>query len=144
MLMANRMTKKEKDFIRSSRLAHLATADDTGSPSVVPICFAFDGHDFFSPIDEKPKKTSPLSLKRVRNIRANPRVALVVDRYDENWKRLAHVLIWGKGHVLLKGPRHRRAALLLRKKYPQYLKMAIHERPIIRIVPTRLKSWGAL
>ncbi len=138
------MTKKEKDFIRSSRLAHLATADETGCPAVVPICFAFDGHELFSPIDEKPKRGAPLSLKRVRNIQENPRVAVIVDRYKENWKHLAYVLIGGKARLMRTGAKHRKAVSLLRKKYAQYRKMAIHERPIIRIVPVRLKSWGAL
>lgn len=138
------MTKKEKDFIRSCRVGHLATADQSGCPVVIPICFAFDGRELFSPIDEKPKQAAPLSLKRVRNIRANPRVALVVDRYDENWARLAYVLITGKAQVMLRGAKHKRAVILLRKKYPQYHKMAIHDRPIIRIVPAGLKSWGAL
>ncbi len=138
------LSHKEKTFVRSCRVGHLATADENGCPAVVPICFAFDGRELFSPIDEKPKQASPLSLKRIRNIRANPRVALVVDRYDENWKRLAYVLITGKAQVMLGGAKHKRAVILLRKKYPQYRKMAIHERPIIRIIPIRWKSWGAL
>jgi PPOX class probable F420-dependent enzyme len=125
-------------------MAHLATADNMGRPLVVPICYAFDGRELYSPIDEKPKQSSPLQLKRVRNILANPHVSLVVDRYDENWKRLAYVLILGRARILLKGPKHRRAVLLLRKKYPQYRGMAIHERPIIQVTPTHWKSWGGI
>jgi PPOX class probable F420-dependent enzyme len=131
-------------IIRSARVAHLATADKGGRPLVIPICYVFDGKEIFSAIDEKPKRSSPLLLQRIRNIQSNPRVAVVVDRYDENWKRLAYVLITGKAKVLLKGPTHRKAVLLLRKKYPQYRHMAIHERPIIRITPLRWKSWGTL
>jgi PPOX class probable F420-dependent enzyme len=115
-----------------------------GRPLVVPICYAFDGRELYSPIDEKPKQSSPLQLKRVRNILANPHVSLVVDRYDENWKRLAYVLILGRARILLKGAKHRRAVLLLRKKYPQYRGMAIHERPIIQITPAHWKSWGGI
>lgn len=138
------MTKKEKAFIRSARVARLATADRKGHPFVVPICYVFDGQELYSPIDEKPKQASPLLLKRVRNIRANPHVSVVVDRYDDDWQRLAYVLIIGKAKVLVKGQKHKRAVLLLRRKYPQYRQMAIHDRPIIRITPTHLKSWGAL
>lgn len=138
------MTKKEKAFIRSARVARLATADRKGHPFVVPICYVFDGQELYSPIDEKPKQTFPLLLKRVRNIRANPHVSVVVDRYDDDWQRLAYVLIIGKAKVLVKGQKHKRAVLLLRRKYPQYRQMAIHDRPIIRITPTHLKSWGAL
>ncbi len=142
--MAKQLTKKERVFIHSGRVAHLATADKKGQPHVIPICYVFDGQELYSPIDEKPKRTSALRLKRIQNILANPQVAVVIDRYDEDWKRLVYVLIWGRAKLLTKGPRHRKAVLLLRWKYPQYRKMAIHERPIIQIKPTHLKSWGAL
>jgi len=138
------MTRKVKSFLCSARVAHLATADRSGRPLAIPICFAFDGKEIYSPIDEKPKKKSPLALKRIKNIRANWHVSVVVDRYDEDWRRLAYLLIAGRAEVLLKGRRHKKAVLLLRRKYPQYRQMAIHERPIIRITPLRWKSWGAL
>ncbi|MBI4522812.1 MAG: TIGR03668 family PPOX class F420-dependent oxidoreductase [Deltaproteobacteria bacterium] len=138
------MTKKEKAFIRSSRVAHLATADKKGQPLVIPICFAFDGRELYSAVDEKPKKGSPLSLKRVRNIRVNPPVCIVIDRYDEDWRKLGYLLIMGKARVMLRGETHKKAVTLLRKKYSQYREMAIHERPIIRITPGHFKSWGSL
>ncbi len=138
------LRKKQAAFIRAARVAHLATADKSGQPLVIPICFAFDGQVLYSSIDEKPKQAHPLLLKRIRNIRANPRVAVVVDRYDDDWRRLAYVLITGRAKVLFRGRKHKRAVLLLRRKYPQYRQMAIHERPIIRITPARIKSWGEL
>jgi len=139
-----RLTKEQQRFIRSARVAHLATADREGRPHVIPICFAFDGEELYSPIDEKPKKRLPLLLKRIKNIRENPHVSVVVDRYDDDWRRLAYVLITGRAKVLIKGQRHHRAVLLLRRKYPQYRHMAIHDRPMIQIKPTRVKSWGNL
>jgi PPOX class probable F420-dependent enzyme len=138
------VTRREKLFVQSAKVARLATADDKGRPHVIPICFALDGKELYSPIDEKPKKTAPLRLKRIRNIRANPGVAVVIDRYDENWERLAYVLITGRAKILMRGARHQRAVRLLRKKYPQYRKMRLEERPIIRITPTGYKCWGDL
>ena len=135
---------KVKTFLRSARVAHLATADREGRPHVIPICFAFDGEGLYSPIDEKPKKRLPLLLKRIKNIRENPHVSVVVDRYDDDWRRLAYVLITGRAKVLVKGQRHQRTVLLLRRKYPQYRHMAIQDRPMIQIKPTRVKSWGNL
>jgi len=143
MLMAMDLASKVKAFVRSARVAHLATADRKGRPHVIPICFAFDGKALYSPIDEKPKKISPLKLKRIKNIRENPCVAVVIDRYDENWKKLAFVLIQGRARILLRGEQHRGAVRLLRKKYPQYRRMAIQDRPMIRIVPNYFRSWGA-
>jgi coenzyme F420-0:L-glutamate ligase/coenzyme F420-1:gamma-L-glutamate ligase len=137
-----RIPKKITAFIRAARIAHLATADAGGQPLVIPICFAFDGKEFFSPIDEKPKQISPHKLKRLRNIAENPKVSLIIDRYDEDWQRLAYVLITGRAKILLRGARHSRAVLLLRKKYSQYERMAINDRPIIVISPIRMKTWG--
>jgi PPOX class probable F420-dependent enzyme len=136
------VTRREKLFIQSARIAHLATADDKGRPHVIPICFAFDGKEIYSPIDEKPKKTPPLLLKRVRNILANPHVAVVVDRYDENWKKLAYALISGRAKLLFGGVRHAKAVRLLRRKYPQYRKMRLEERPMIRIAILSWTRWA--
>lgn len=130
-------------LLRSARVAHLATADRAGRPHVVPICFAFDGQSFYSPIDHKRKKLSPLRLKRIRNIRANPNVAIVVDHYEENWKRLAYVLVTGKAKILFRGTLHETALRLLRKKYPQYRKMRLEEKPVIRTRIRRVLYWIA-
>jgi PPOX class probable F420-dependent enzyme len=139
-----RIPKEITAFIHARRVAHLATADAGGQPLVIPICFAFDGKEFFSPIDEKPKQISPHKLKRLRNIAENPKISLIIDRYDEDWQRLAYLLITGRAKILLRGARHRRAVLLLREKYSQYERMAIDERPIIVITPIRIRNWGNL
>ncbi len=131
-------------FIREHRVARLATADADGQPAVIPICYAFDGESIFTPVDEKPKKVAPRQLKRVRNILSNPRVAVVVDDYSENWSNLVYVLISGLAQIIEPGAHeHARAVELLRAKYEQYRSMKIDERVIIKITPTRIKRWGA-
>jgi PPOX class probable F420-dependent enzyme len=129
-------------LIHSARIAHLATADRSGQPLVVPICFVFNGGEIFSSIDEKPKQSAPRRLRRVRNIAENPQVSLVVDRYDEDWSRLGYILVRGKARVLSKGEKHRKAIRLLRRKYPQYRAMALEDRPVIVIRPARIITWG--
>jgi PPOX class probable F420-dependent enzyme len=129
-------------LIRSARTAHLATSDKSGQPHVIPICFVYDGKQFYSPIDEKPKRTLPSKLKRLKNIRENPKVSLVIDHYDEDWRKLGYVLIFGKARLLQSGAKHRSAVQLLRKKYPQYRSMAIDVRPMIAITANRIVSWG--
>jgi PPOX class probable F420-dependent enzyme len=128
-------------LIRSARIAHLATADRFGQPLVVPICFACDGNYFYSAIDEKPKRTAPRKLKRLRNIAENPQVSLVIDHYEEDWNKLAYVLITGKARIMQRGQRHHRAIELLRKKYPQYRRMAIDPRPMIVLLAKRITVW---
>ncbi len=139
------MTRREATFIRQARVGHLATVDQHGQPLNVPFCFAFDGQCLYSPIDEKPKTTAPRELKRIRNIRANPRVSVVVHHYDdEDWSRLAHVIIQGEACIVTEGEAHRKAVRLLRRKYPQYRAMALDERPVIRIRVARCIRWGEL
>ena len=138
------MTRPEVTFVRRARIGYLATADGSGEPSNVPFCYAFDGTTIYSPIDEKPKSEDLTRLKRIRNIRENPRVCVVVNQYDDDWSRLGHMIIRGRSKVLLRGQKHQAAVRLLRRKYPQYRQMAIHERPIIAIQVTRYISWGRI
>jgi PPOX class probable F420-dependent enzyme len=139
-----RLTRNALRFLRSARVAHLATADRSGKPLVIPICFVFDGKEFFSSIDEKPKRLSPQRLKRLRNIEENSQVSLVIDRWDEDWRKLAYILVSGRARILLSGQKHRSAVSLLRKKYRQYRSMAIDQRPMIVISLRDVKVWGNL
>jgi PPOX class probable F420-dependent enzyme len=96
-------------------------------------------------LDEKPKNVPPNRLKRVKNILENPKVALVVDRYSEDWDLLAYVMVRGRaGLVELGTEEHAAAIRLLRGKYHQYERMRIEENPTISIRPERAASWGAL
>jgi PPOX class probable F420-dependent enzyme len=138
----SRLTPRASRLLRAARVAHLATADRNGQPLVLPICFVFDDREFFSPIDEKPKRAAPRKLKRVRNILENRHVSIVIDRYDEDWSKLAYVLTTGTARILSKGQKHARAVRLLRSKYRQYRSMAIQQRPMIAITTTRIIIWG--
>jgi PPOX class probable F420-dependent enzyme len=138
------LSRNIRTFIQAARVAHLATADSGGQPLVIPICFAFDEKEFFSPIDEKPKRISPQKLKRLRNIEENAQVSLVIDRWDEDWRKLAYILVSGRARILFAGQKHRKAVRLLRRKYRQYHSMALEERPMIVIRPLDVKVWGSL
>ncbi|HLW46353.1 MAG TPA: TIGR03668 family PPOX class F420-dependent oxidoreductase [bacterium] len=125
-----------------ARVARLATADGRGRPHVVPVCFAAAGSRLYSAIDEKPKRAAPPRLKRVRNITANPHVALVVDDYREDWRRLWFVLVFGTAEVIGPGaPEHAAALRALRRKYPQYRTMRLEDRPVLGITPARIVTW---
>ena len=129
-------------FIREHRVARLATADGEGQPAAIPICYVFNDGHLYSPIDDKPKQVAPRQLRRVRNIEANPRVALVIDDYGEDWSKLAYVLITGLAAIIYPGSdEHARAVGLLRDKYSQYLAMSIDEHAMIRISPMGIKYW---
>ncbi len=131
-------------MLRRARVARLATADARGRPHVIPICFVFDGRTIYSAIDTKPKRVTPHRLRRVRNVRANPHVALVIDAYQEDWRRLWYVLVLGVAVTLGPGGReHAGAVARLRRKYAQYRTMRIDDRPVLRITPRRVIAWAA-
>jgi PPOX class probable F420-dependent enzyme len=83
------LSPKETSFLVRQRVARLATADRAGEPHAIPVCFAYDGRLIHIALDEKPKNVPATRLKRVRNILENPNVALVADRYLEDWNLLA-------------------------------------------------------
>jgi PPOX class probable F420-dependent enzyme len=130
-------------MLREARIARLATADRTGQPHVVPVCFAYDGAAIYMVIDEKPKRTAPQRLRRIRNIIANPKVAMIVDHYEEDWRRLRYTLVTGTARVIESGPDHIRAIALLREKYPQYRAMQLEDRPVVVISPAGTIAWAA-
>ena len=134
----------ERRFLEAQRVAHLATADARGAPHVVPVCFALAEGTLYITIDEKPKRDDGPPLKRLRNIAENPAVAVVADRYDEEWTRLGWVMVRGRAEILVGGIEHDRAQALLCGRYPQLRAMNIASHPVIAIRLERVTSWGNL
>lgn len=110
----------------SARVAVLATASGDGEPHLVPVTFellgATDGAGSVEmvvfAVDHKPKSTT--ALRRLDNIAANPRVAFLVDHYDDNWDRLWWVRADARAAVL-QGDVRDAAVTALQRKYQQYL-----------------------
>jgi PPOX class probable F420-dependent enzyme len=129
--------------IREARVARLATADETGMPQMVPVCFVYYAENFYSAVDRKPKRVAPERLARLRDIRANPRVALLIDEYQDDWTRLWYILVRGRAELVSDSNERARAIGELRTKYPQYSRdMLGDDAPVIRIVPERITAWG--
>jgi PPOX class probable F420-dependent enzyme len=142
--MTHLLTTAECEFAERHRVAHLATADAAGAPHVIPICYALVADVFYFVIDEKPKRTRT-ALKRLRNIQENPRVAIVIDDYEDDWTRLSYLLIQGHAERVEDSVEYDRALSVLRIRYPQYLSMDLEldTHPLIRITPTRSHLWRA-
>lgn len=137
------LTERETRFVQEQRVGHLATSDEAGHPYVVPVCYAFDGERFYTPLDEKPKRVEASKLRRVRNIEARHEAALVIDQYAEDWSQLGYVLVQGRADLLAPGDAlHAHALRLLRARYPQYHNMNLEVQHVIVITPTRVTSWG--
>jgi PPOX class probable F420-dependent enzyme len=136
-----------QQILKKARVARLATLDDKDQPHIVPICFVYDGKLFYTAVDRKPKRVSGERLVRLQNIRAVPRIALLIDEYDDDWTKLWYILIRGKAKLIPKSAHeeHARAIRKLRAKYKQYAQgMLADDAPIIRITPERTTFWGKI
>ena len=139
-------TEDTRRFLEAHRVGHLATTGADGAPHVVPVCYALDDDALYFVADAKPKRRPARALQRLVNLRANPRAALVVDEWDEDWTRLAWVLVRGPATFVEGDGLHARALALLRARYPQYRAMSLDDRvahPIVRIVPAQVTAWRA-
>jgi PPOX class probable F420-dependent enzyme len=136
-----------RKILKKARVARLATLDDKNRPHIVPICFVYDGKLLYTAVDRKPKRVPRERLARLRNIRAAPRVAFLIDEYDEDWTQLWYILIRGKAKLIPKSAHaeHAGAIRKLRAKYPQYAQgMLADDAPVIRITPERATFWGKI
>jgi len=104
-------------LLEQSRVGRLATLDARGRPSLVPIVYVVIADELWSPIDGKPKRGGELA--RVRNIRRDPRVGVLIDQWSEDWQQLWWLRIHGEARV--ESTASGAAALTaLAVKYPQY------------------------
>ncbi len=126
-------------LLAGARVARMATADAGGRPHLVVVTFAVDGDLLYTAVDQKPKRTR--ELKRVRNARENPRVALLADHYAEDWRALWWVRADGAARVGAAAELPR-GVELLREKYPQY-RAAPPEGPVIEVRIERWVGWRA-
>jgi PPOX class probable F420-dependent enzyme len=127
-----------KEVIASERRAVLTTADGEGRPHAVPVVFAIHDDHVLTPIDRKPKTTR--SLGRRKNIEQNPHVALLIDRWSEEWTGLAWVMIRGTASVQPASESTEEIETII-ARYRQY-RDTIEGSEIIRIVPWRISWWS--
>lgn len=127
-------------LLESARSATLGTVDRQGRPHLVPIVFAYRDGRLYTAVDHKPKSTR--RLKRLANIRANPRASVLVDHYDDDWTKLWWVRIDGSAEVVESGPRFREALAALTEKYRPYA-LRPPPGPVIELTVQHVRSWSA-
>jgi PPOX class probable F420-dependent enzyme len=126
-------------LIETERVARLAFLDEHDHPRVLPVTYAIAEGSVWSAIDEKPKRSAEPA--RLRYLRRRPEAALCVDRYDDDWRRLAWVQLLGRIEIL---PLERGDAGLeaLCERYAPY-----RERrppgPLLRLEVERVLHWRA-
>ncbi len=137
------MTERDaRKRFATARVARLATVGQDGRPHLVPIAFALHGDTIFHAVDAKPKRTR--ALRRLANIAADPRVALLADEYDDgDWERLWWVRADGAARVLESGDAEAdRALALLAQRYAQY-RAAPPAGPVVAVHVTGWHGWSA-
>jgi nitroimidazol reductase NimA-like FMN-containing flavoprotein (pyridoxamine 5'-phosphate oxidase superfamily) len=147
--MGSMLSARDADFLLSERVARMATINTaSGSPHVVPVCYAFDGHNIYT--------TLGADSKRLKNLKKGSKTSFLIDKYveeDGEWKILCGLLIYGDAEILayqedkvefMHGWR------LLMQKYSQYKHWANPDltpkdrkkRRIVKFRPSRITRWG--
>ncbi len=124
----------------TAAVARLATVRPDGAPHIVPVCFAVAAGTIYSAVDGKPKRTPDLA--RLANIAAEPRVALLADRYADDWTRLWWVRVDGDARVVTDAAERERALAALGAAYPQYA-ASPPRGPVLAVEPRRFSGWSA-
>jgi PPOX class probable F420-dependent enzyme len=133
-------------ILRLAPIGRLAMTTRTGAAGIVPIVFVVLDGAIWSPVDGKRKRTSELG--RLANLAADPRCAVLIDRYAEDWRRLWWVRIDCAASIRAMSPDDPRIASLeraLRDKYPQYSAVQPLRFPVraIELEPIRHVAWAA-
>jgi PPOX class probable F420-dependent enzyme len=123
-------------------VARLGVLADDGTPRVFAITYALAGSTLFSAVDDhKRKRLQGERLARVRWLRARPRAALTVDRYDDDWSQLAWVQALGAVRIIdaASAPE---AIAALAERYAPY-RDRHPAGPVLALEPDRVLWWRA-
>ena len=126
-------------MLEAERVGRLGLLDDEGAPRVLPVTFAAAEGRIWSAIDQKPKRSEEPA--RLRFLRRDPRAAPTVDRYSDDWDKLAWVQVLGRVAIVEVGDG--RAGLeALSAKYDQY-RSEEPPGPLLALQPERFLWWRA-
>jgi PPOX class probable F420-dependent enzyme len=127
------------NLLESERVARLGLLDEVGAPRVLPVTFALAEGRIWSAIDQKPKRAAEPA--RLRFLRRDPRAALTVDRYSDDWEELAWVQVLGSVRIL-DASEGASGLAALREKYEQY-REKVPPGPLLALEPERYLWWRA-
>src|SRR3989475_12481215 len=132
-----RMTRGIARLIERERVCRVATAGRRGMPHLVPVCQVVAGGKIYF--------ASGNDGRKALNLAENPRVAVTVDLYSEDWTHLKGVMVQGRARLIARGTAFRRIRALLYRKYPQYAREAAphpSDSMVVAVVPTPVLRGG--
>jgi len=136
MARSVRIDPRVEPFLRHARVARMATTGTDGLPHVVPVCPVLDRGRVYVATEG--------SSRKVRNLEAYPRVAIVFDDYVEDWNALRQVMLRGRARLIRRGLRWNELRELFDAKFQQYPEMAPigHGDVIVEIAPEEVLASG--
>lgn len=137
----DRLPAWASELLERTPVGHLGLLDEDDRPRVMPVTYARVGDALYSAVDDKPKRVTGRELARVRFLRRRPEAALTVDRYDDDWSRLAWVQVLGAVDVV-EPDADPGALAALTAKYEPY-RAAAPGGPLLRLAPERALCWRA-
>lgn len=132
-----RLTKAVARLFERERVCRVATSNPRGVPHLVPVCQVVSGGKIWF--------ASGTDGRKAKNLAANPRLALTIDLYSDDWAHIKGVMVQGRARLYARGPRFRKIRALLYKKYPQYAREAALDESdsvVVEVTPTRVFTWG--
>ena len=125
------MKPRELNFLKVHELCRLATASRDGMPHVVPVVYALDGDDVIIAVD--------YGTRKLKNLRENKRVALVIDEYRPN----RGLMVEGDCEIFERGREYLRLLQILFDRFVFYRNdpWGEGESPILKIKPTKAIMW---
>jgi PPOX class probable F420-dependent enzyme len=132
-----RFSRRAAKLFGAERVCRVATVGEAGTPHLVPVCHALIGDRVYFGSGDEARKTL--------NLEANPRLALTVDLYAEDWSQLKGVMVQGTARLIRRGPAFTRARKRLYAKYPQYPReaaLSVSDSVIVEVTPTHVFAWG--
>ncbi len=127
-----KLTPKQRAFLSANEVCRFATVSKDGAPQVTPVIYALDGDGFVIAVD--------YGTKKLKNVKDDPRVALVVDRL----RPTKAVTVEGTCKVYERGAEYLRLLKILFDRFESYRNnpWGEGESPIFRVTPTKVVSWG--
>lgn len=132
-----RLSKKAVRLIANERVCRVATAGAEGRPHLVPVVHVLAGDKLYFGSGDDGRK--------VKNLRANPQIAVTIDLYSDDWSQLRGVMVQGTARIIERGPRFKRARARLYAKYAQYSKeaaLSTSDSVIVEVTPAHVFTWG--
>jgi nitroimidazol reductase NimA-like FMN-containing flavoprotein (pyridoxamine 5'-phosphate oxidase superfamily) len=135
--MVSEFSEKQKVFIASQGVLRFNSLTPDGQIHSVPLCFAFDGRNFYV-------HCGNTGAKRWRNLKKNNVVSVELDSYTDDWSGNKGLLVYGKAIFLQPGQEEQRKGIsLLKEKYVQYReKFKLNDSiAMVKLEPSKIMNW---